>query len=186
MKRKKLHKTKTMMLLDSSAVVAESEKEASQNIFTTKIVPRLLKKLLYSAAILLCAAESEQAPRDGRERERACAREERERAMLHNLLTALVLIPNLSRTSRDESEPISEPIYSGDPGPQSLPNLILFHRQGIREFGSGGGVFLQHQQNLGLSTRMRCLYGWMNHVRIYDYRPRCFHRCKLDQHHLQG
>ncbi len=73
--------------------------------------------------------------------ERACAREERERAMLHNLLTALVLIPNLSRTSRNESEPLSEPIYSGDPGPQSLPNLILSHRQGIRGFGLGGRCF---------------------------------------------
>ncbi len=135
------------MLPDSSAVVAESEKEASQNIFTTKVVPKLLKKLLYPAAILLCAAESEQTPRDGRERERerACAREEQERAMLHNLLTALVLIPNLSRTSRDKSEPFPEPIYSGDPGPQSLPNLILSHRLGIRECGSGGGVSVQHE-----------------------------------------
>jgi hypothetical protein len=97
MKRKKLHKTKTMMLPDSSTGVVESEKETSQNIFTTKVLPKLLKKLLYSAAILLCAAESEQAPRDGRERERERERqrEERERAMLHNLLTALVLIPNL-------------------------------------------------------------------------------------------
>ncbi len=80
-----------------------------------------------------------------RERERACAREEQERAMLHNLLTALVLIPNLSRTSRDKSEPFPEPIYSGDPGPQSLPNLILSHRLGIRECGSGGGVSVQHE-----------------------------------------
>jgi hypothetical protein len=78
MKRKKLHKTKTMMLPDSSAGVVESEKETSQNIFTTKVVPKLLKKLLYSAAILLCAAESEQAPRDGRERERETARRARE------------------------------------------------------------------------------------------------------------
>jgi hypothetical protein len=52
-----------------------------------------------------------------------------------------VLIPNLSRTSRNESEPLSEPIYSGDPGPQSLPNLILSHRQGIRGFGLGGRCF---------------------------------------------
>jgi len=140
----------------------------------------------YTLPQFFCAQPKANKRRATGERERACAREERERAMLHNLLTALVLIPNLSRTSRGKSEPISELIYSGDPGPQSLPNLILSHRQGIREFGSGGGVCVQHQQNLGLSTRMRCLYGWMNHVRMYDYRPRCFHRCKLDQHHLQG
>jgi hypothetical protein len=140
MKRKKLHKTKTMMLPDSSAVVVESEKETSQNIFTTKVVPKLLEKLLYSAAILLCAAESEQAPRDGRERERESAREKRERGRCFTTSLQLwCLSRTYLRTSRDKSEPISEPIYSGDPGPQSPPNLIVSHRQGIREFGSGGG-----------------------------------------------
>jgi hypothetical protein len=69
-----------MMLPDSSAVVAESEKKLhkiSQNIFTTKVVPKLLKKLLYSAAILVRAAESEQAPRDGDDRKSVRARRAR-------------------------------------------------------------------------------------------------------------
>lgn len=88
------------MLPDSSAVVAESEKEASQNIFTTKVVPKLLKKLLYPAAILLCAAESEQTPRDGRERERESVR---------------------ARRAREGDA--SQPPYSSGAYPEPIPNL---------------------------------------------------------------
>jgi len=98
-----------MMLLDSSAVVAESEKEASQNIFTTKIVQRLLKKLLYSAAILLCAAESEQAPRDGRERKSVRARRARE-------------------------GDASQPPYSSGAYPEPIPNLQRQERTYFRAY----------------------------------------------------
>ncbi len=90
-----------MMLPDSSAVVAESEKEASENIFTTKVVPKLLKKLLYSAAIRLCAAESEQAPRDGREREKERAREKSKRG---RCFTTSLQLWCLSRTYPEPPE----------------------------------------------------------------------------------